>query len=71
MEDLIKAVDAIATPKGMLYCCKNHDVASGVYECPMADLYENTIVCTSPCKYNYKQEFEESLNDEDIVDYPF
>lgn len=33
--------------------CYNHDVATGNYNCPYADLINNTICCTShECIYN-------------------
>ena len=37
--------------------CRNHDVATGKYECPYADVVNNTICCTGhECNYrdNYK-----------------
>lgn len=37
--------------------CYNHDVATGKYECPYADVVNNTICCTGhECNYrdNYK-----------------
>lgn len=37
--------------------CHNHDVATGKYECPYADVVNNTICCTGhECNYrdNYK-----------------
>ena len=65
------------------YCC-NHDVATGKYECPYADVVNNTICCTGH-ECNYKgiynkpvvnneetvSNYELSLDDYDIVDYPF
>ena len=38
--------------KPLIYC-RNHDVAVGTYECPCANLVNNSIVCTSKeCRYN-------------------
>lgn len=38
--------------KPLIYC-HNHDVAVGTYECPCANLVNNSIVCTSKeCRYN-------------------
>ena len=34
------------------YYCHYHDVATGKYECPYADLIDNSIVCTTECVYN-------------------
>ena len=71
--------------KPLIYC-HNHDVAVGSYECPCANLVNNSIVCTSKeCRYNslhirflsssanaiVVNNYELSLNEEDLVDYPF
>ena len=71
--------------KPLIYC-RNHDVAVGSYECPCANLVNNSIVCTSKeCRYNslhirftsssanaiVVNNYELSLNEEDLVDYPF
>ena len=71
--------------KPLIYC-SNHDVAVGTYECPCANLVNNSIVCTSKeCRYNSMHirftsssenaivvnNYELSLNEEEIVDYPF
>lgn len=34
------------------YYCHYHDVATGKYECPYADLKDNSIVCTAECIFN-------------------
>lgn len=41
------------------YCC-NHDVATGKYECPYADIIENTICCTTACVYNKNSDFKKN-----------
>lgn len=62
--------------------CKNHDVACGNYDCNYADVVNNTIICNAktcnhqsiyiPIKLNsHVNEYEVSLNEEDLVDYPF
>lgn len=65
--------------------CRNHEVACGSYDCNYADIKDNTIVCTATdCIYQSSynnlcinnnrtvvDNYENSLNDEDIVDYPF
>lgn len=56
--------------------CRNRKVATGEYDCNYAEVVNNTIVCKQSCMYSSKYcsinfEFESSLNDEDIVDYPF
>lgn len=66
--------------------CRNHAVACGSYECPYADTVDNSITCTSrDCCYNsghikvltssdnsiVVNNYELSLNEEDLVDYPF
>lgn len=64
--------------------CNNRDVATGNYDCPYATTVFNTICCTGhECNYkgiynkpvvnNTKSnsEYELSLDDLDIVDYPF
>ena len=71
--------------KPLIYCC-NHDVAVGSYECPCANLVNNSIVCTSKeCRYNslhirftsssanaiVVNNYVLSLNEEDLIDYPF
>lgn len=34
------------------YYCHSHEVATGQYECPYADLIDNTICCDVPCIFN-------------------
>lgn len=36
----------------VFYYCHSHEVATGQYECPYADLIDNTICCEAVCKYN-------------------
>jgi hypothetical protein len=64
--------------------CDNRDVATGNYDCPYATTVLNTICCTGH-ECNYKgiynkpvvnntetnSNYELSLDDSDIVDYPF
>ena len=53
--------------------CLYRDVHTGKYDCNYADVVNNTVVCTSKeCKYGSSvyETFENSLDDEDIVDYP-
>lgn len=58
--------------------CFYRDVHTGKYDCNYADVVNNTVVCTSKeCKYGSElygksvyEIFENSLDDEDIVDYP-
>lgn len=61
------------TKTGKIYFyCRNHDVATGTYECTCADIVENTICCTQHCKYNGN--YEESLvvnNYDDKFEFPF
>lgn len=54
------------------YYCHNHDVATGAYECPYADVIDNTICCTQHCTYNanYKESLAD-INFEEQFDYPF
>lgn len=58
--------------------CRNHEVACGKYECLYADVVNNSVVCTSKeCIYQSTynslvvDNYDNSLNDNDIVDYPF
>ena len=64
--------------------CDNRDVATGNYDCPYATTILNTICCTGhECTYKgiYNKpvvnneetvsNYELSLDDYDIVDYPF
>ena len=62
--------------------CDNRDVATGNYDCPYATTVLNTICCTGhECNYrgiynkpvvnNEETNKELSLDDSDIVDYPF
>lgn len=62
--------------------CDNRDVATGNYDCPYATTVLNTICCTGhECNYkgiynnpvvnNENTNYDLSLNDEDIIDYPF
>ncbi|MBQ1785278.1 MAG: hypothetical protein II005_00900 [Turicibacter sp.] len=66
--------------------CDNRDVATGNYDCPYATTVLNTICCTGhECNYrgiynkpssvvnNTKSNsvYDLSLDDSDIVDYPF
>jgi len=57
-----------STVMKMAYC-RNHDVATGKYDCPYADVVNNSICCNCD-ECNYKGIFEKSvvdnsLNDED------
>ena len=73
-EDYINAlIEGLTTLKSLAYC-RYHDVATGVYECPYAEVVNNSIVCNHTCMYNSKHcniEYEHTLDDEDITDYPF
>lgn len=64
--------------------CDNRDVATGNYDCPYATSVLNTICCTGhECNYkgiynnpvvnntDTNSNYELSLDDSDIVDYPF
>ena len=62
--------------------CDNRNVATGNYDCPYATTVLNTICCTGhECNYkgiynkpvvnNEETNYELSLDDSDIVDYPF
>lgn len=42
------------------YYCHSHDVATGKYECPYADLIDNTICCTAVCVYNKHPDFKKN-----------
>ena len=57
-----------STVMKMAYC-RNHDVATGKYDCPYADVVNNTICCTGhECNYrgiNENQVVDNSLYDED------
>lgn len=48
------------------YCC-NHDVATGKYECPYADIIENTICCTVH-ECNHKGIYEKPVVDNSLED---
>ncbi|MBQ2285582.1 MAG: hypothetical protein II244_07955 [Clostridia bacterium] len=68
-------IEGLKALKSLAYC-RYHKVATGEYECPYADVVNNTIVCNRTCVYNSKYcnieyEYENSIDDEDIVDYPF
>lgn len=62
------------TPHGdTYYFCHNHDVATHKYDCPYADIIDNTICCTATCVYNKKIEHTVVSNsnfDDDFV-FPF
>lgn len=71
-------------PKGKpYYFCHNHDVATHKYDCPYADIIDNTICCTAICAYNKNPERMTIFFDEDGIpvasnsvfddnfDYPF
>lgn len=66
--------------------CDNRDVATGNYDCPYATTVINTICCTGhECNYrgiynkpssvvnntDTNTNYDLSLDDSDIVDYPF
>lgn len=62
--------------------CGNRDVATGNYDCPYATTVFNTICCTGhECNYkgiynkpvvnNENTNYDLTINDEDIIDYPF
>lgn len=62
--------------------CDNRDVATGNYDCPYATTVLNTICCTGhECNYkgiynkpvvnNDNVNYDLTLNDDDIIDYPF
>ena len=54
------------------YYCRNHDVATGAYECPCADVIDNTICCTQHCKYNGNDEKSSVVNNyDDAFEFPF
>lgn len=36
----------------VFYYCHSYEVATGLYECPYADLIDNTICCEAVCKNN-------------------
>ena len=54
------------------YYCRNHDVATGAYECPCADVIDNTICCTQHCKYNGNNKKSSVDNNyDDAFEFPF
>ena len=62
------------TPHGYTYYfCHNHDVATHKYECPYADIIDNTICCTATCIYNKKTEdtVASNSNFDDNFVFPF
>ena len=52
--DLKKQTEVHANTRNnrVFYYCHSHEVATGQYECPYADLIDNTICCEAVCKYN-------------------
>ena len=75
-EDYVDAlIEGLKALKSLSYC-RYHDVATGKYDCPYAEVVNNSIVCNSTCMYNSKYsdreiKYENSIGDEEIVDYPF
>lgn len=62
------------TPQGdIYYFCHNHEVASHKYDCPYADVIDNTICCTATCIYNNKAEDTVASNSDfgDDFEFPF
>ena len=60
------------TPHGYTYYfCHNHDVATQKYECPYADIIDNTICCTATCVYNKKFEHTVASNSNFDVNFEF
>lgn len=60
------------TPHGdTYYFCHNHDVATHKYDCPYADIIDNTICCTATCIYNKKAEVEVAGDSyfDDVLDF--
>lgn len=54
--------------------CNNHDVATGKYDCPYADVVNNTLCCTShECNYNDSRVVDNYLDDDDdeCLSYPY
>ena len=63
--------------------CYNHDVATCSYECPYADVVDNTIMCTTDsCWYQYNKyanplnksrvvDNQEKIDFDNLEDYPF
>lgn len=64
-----------STVMKMVHCC-NHDVATGKYDCPYADVVNNTLCCTGhECNYNDSRVVNNSAPFEPIIinedDLPF